>query len=92
VQAAAPVSKISIGRIAMLRPPLSGSPSITTAWPLPDSPTKLTPSIHLMRVFIAIQWFTLIVDAHVAKRNESVFLMLQCGKCDCVLRRNMRRS
>ena len=36
-----------------LRPPASGAPSVTIAWPLPDSPTKLTPSIHLALTFIA---------------------------------------
>jgi len=46
VQPPMPINSISIGRMPMLRPPFSGAPSMTTAWPVSDSPTKLTPSIH----------------------------------------------
>ena len=51
VQAAVPASTSSMGRGPRLRPPASGAPSTTIAWPLPVSATKLTPSIHLMRCF-----------------------------------------
>ena len=41
VQPPMPSSSISMGRGPRLRPPASGGPSMTTEWPLPDSPTKL---------------------------------------------------
>ena len=54
VQATAPPSIISIGRMPTLRPPASGAPSMTTAWPLPLSTTKETCSDHLTLAFIAL--------------------------------------
>src|ERR1700687_2364086 len=46
VHAAVPARTSSIGRGPRLRPPASAAPSTTSAWPLPVSATKLTPSIH----------------------------------------------
>ena len=43
-----PPAPVSIGRMPEVAAAGSGAPSITTAWPLPDSPTKLTPSTHLI--------------------------------------------
>src|SRR5436190_1216783 len=51
VHAAVPASTSSIGRGPTFRPPASGEPSTTTAWPLPVSATKLTWSIHLTVAF-----------------------------------------
>jgi len=44
VQPPVPASTVSIGRGPRLRPPPSGAPSITKAWPLSVSATKLMPS------------------------------------------------
>src|SRR5439155_18304994 len=51
VHAAVPASTSSIGRGPRFRPPASGAPSTTSAWPLSVSATKVTPSVHLIRVF-----------------------------------------
>ena len=40
-----PMSSISIGRGPRFRPPASGAPSMTTAWPLPDSPINDMPAL-----------------------------------------------
>src|SRR5690606_68813 len=47
-----PSNSISIGRTPRLRPPWSGGPSITTAWPLPDSPTNMASPTHFTLAFI----------------------------------------
>src|SRR5918997_2908298 len=54
VQPPSPMSSISMGRIPKLRPPYSGAPSITTACPLPDSPTNIMPSTSLICAFIVL--------------------------------------
>ena len=41
-----------MGRGPRFLPSASGGPSISTLWPLPDSPRKLIPSFHSMRVFM----------------------------------------
>src|SRR5690606_40600571 len=51
-QPPSPSSSISIGRTPRLRPPWSGGPSITTAWPLPDSPTNMASPTHFTLAFI----------------------------------------
>ena len=47
-----PTSSISIGRMPRLLPPFSTAASITTAWPLSASPTKVMSSTHFTRAFI----------------------------------------
>jgi hypothetical protein len=59
VQPPAPMSSISMGRGPMLRPPMSGEPSMIMAWPLSDSAMKQTFSTHLTRDFMAalLRWW-----------------------------------
>ena len=52
VQAAAPASTSSMGRGPRSRPPCSGAPSMTSACPLPVSPTNDMPSVHLIRALM----------------------------------------
>ena len=39
-------------KLPVLKKTPSGAPSITMAWPLPDSPTKHTSSTHLILAFM----------------------------------------